>query len=263
MKAIQPERIKILKNESPNSIRNRLVIATPTLGIIRIEWATGRFGQVIPCNFSSANFHLGLVQNFPMGYLVADAQNIAVEEAIKGNFEWLFFLEDDVIMPPNTFVMLNDYMNTRKYPVVSGLYYLKANHKEPLVYRGRGNSAYTDWKQGEKLWVDGVPTGCLLINMKVLKIMYNESKDYLTGYGKKVKMVFETPAKSWTDPETCAVSNSSGTSDLNWCDRVMKDKVLQRAGWKKIGGQKYPFLLDTNIKCGHIDLSTGRIYPIN
>lgn len=251
------EKIEILKNPSDKPIRTKVYIATPTLGIIRAEWAQARWGTVIPCNWSNSGSFYGYMQSFPMGYLVADAQNVAVADAIKHNAEWLLFIEDDVLIPPDIFLKLNVYMREDKYPVVSGLYYTKSNPSEPLIYRGRGNSCYLKWKMGDKVWVDGVPTGCVLINMKVLKLMHDESEDYMTCLGRQVRKVFETPAKVWHDPETHRSLAASGTSDLYWCDRVIKEKVLERCGYKK---KKYPYLIDTSIKCGHIDLTTGKTY---
>lgn len=256
------ENITIIKNESNKPIRNRILVGTPTLGIIRVEWASARYSQVIPCNWSAAGVHVGYSHTYPLGHLVADAQNILVDIAVKQNFEWLLFVEDDVIIPPDTFVIMNEYMRDSTIPVISGLYFLKGVPPEPLVYRGRGNSAFFDWKMGEKIWVDGVPTGCLLISGKILKLMWEESIEYTTGNNQQVRRVFETPAKVWSDPETGAYQAAQGTSDLYWCDRVMKEKVLQRSGFDKIGNQEYPFLVDTNIFCKHIDLSTGTQYPI-
>ena len=256
------ENIKIIKNESPKPIRNRILVGTPTLGIIRVEWASARYGQIIPCNWTCAGIHAGFTHTYPMGYLVADAQNILVDACVKQNYEWLLLLEDDTIPPFNLFLKLNEYMRDGSIPVVSGLYFLKAQPAEALLYRGRGNGAYMDWKMGEKVWVDGVPTGCLLINGKVLKLMWEESPEYQAGNGQILRKVFETPAKAWTDPETGACQSAAGTSDLYWCDRVMKEKVLQRCGFKSIGDKKYPFLVDTSIFCKHIDLSTGTQYPV-
>jgi hypothetical protein len=261
MKPKVNESITIIKNNSLKPIKNKLLVGTATLGIVRVEWAAARYGQVIPCNWSAASVHAGFSHMYPLGYLVADAQNILVDAAVKQGYEWLLLLEDDTIPPFDLFLQLNPYMKSGDIPIVSGLYFLKANPPEPLMYRGRGNGAFFDWKMGEKVWVDGVPTGCLLINCKLLKLMSDESKDYQTASGQVVKKVFETPAKAWTDPGGVMMS-AAGTSDLYWCDRVMKEKVLQRAGWKKIGNQKYPFLIDTNMFCKHIDLNTGITYPV-
>jgi hypothetical protein len=95
--------------------------------------------------------------------------------------------------------------------------------------------------------------------------MYEESEEYqLTvgnGQSTVLRRVFETPASVWYDPENQQPQARLGTSDLAWCNRVMEQGVLKRAGWPKIARKKYPFLVDTNIFCKHIDLATGTQYP--
>jgi len=260
VKGKQNECITIYKNRKPS--HNRLLIGTPTLGIVRMEWTQARYAQVIPPNWMAAHSSVGFSHNIPLGHLVADAQNIIVNTAVRDNYEWLLLHEDDVVLPVDAFIRLNEYMKKRDIPVVSGLYCLKASPTEPLVYRGRGNSSYSKFKMGDLVWCDGVPTGCLLIHCSLLRLMSDESPDYQTPSGQIVKRVFETPAKAWFDPEHMTLQQASGTSDIYWCDRVMKEKVLERAGWKRIAKRKWPFLVDTNIKCLHIDLNTGTTYPI-
>lgn len=259
---MKQERISIIKNPDTKPLRNRIYISTPTLGVIRAEWAQARWGATTPCNWTNSGSFYSYTQSFPMGYLVADAQNVSVADAITHNAEWLLFLEDDVVIPPDFFLRLNAYMKDGKIPVVSGLYYTKGNYSEPLVYRGRGNSCFSDFKLGDKVWVDGVPTGCVLIHMSILKLMYEEAEPYMTAFGRAVRKVFETPSRAWTDPETGIGKMEGGTSDLYWCDTVMKNKVLERTGWKKIAKKEFPFLVDTNIFCKHIDLTSGKTYPI-
>ena len=257
-----PIKNQIIKNPDPKPIKSRLYLATPTLGIIRVEWACARYGVTIPCNWIMGGSNYGITHTYPMGYLVAEAQNLAVADAIATGVDWLLLIEDDVCIPPDTFLILNEYMNKGEIPVVSGLYYLKSTFKEPIMYRGRGNGCYDKFKLGDKVWVDGVPTGCLLIHISLLKLMYDESKNYMTSMGRACHKVFETPAKVWYDPEAGIHRTASGTSDLYWCDRVMKDKVLERSGWKEIAKKEFPFLVDTRIACTHIDLNTGRQFPI-
>jgi hypothetical protein len=153
-------------------------------------------------------------------------------------------------------------MKDGKVPVVSGLYYLKSNPSEPLVYRGRGNGPFTKFKLGDRVWCDGVPTGCLLISGKILNLMWKESPDYQTGSGSVVRKVFETPSKVFFDPEKQTISMAMGTSDLYWCDRVMREGILAKVGFKAIGNRKYPFLVDTRLRCMHIDSNTGWMYPL-
>jgi len=241
--------------------RNKLLIVTPTLGIVRIEWAMARYGMAMPCNFSHAGASLGIGYSVPKNYLVADAQNLGAEDTIKKGFEWMLLLEDDVCPPVDAMLILNKYIVSEEVPVVSGLYFLKGNYSEPLLYRNMGDGPYTDFKIGDKVWVEGVPTGFLLIHSKILKLMSDESPFYETIGKRKVKKIFETPCKIREDPEIHGRTIETGTSDLNWCKRVIDEKVITRAGWPKIGKKKYPFLCDTRIFCKHIDLGSGRQYP--
>ena len=72
--------------------------------------------------------------------------------------------------------------------------------------------------------------------------------------------VFETPIRMWEDPQTQSWQTSIGTEDLAWCDKVVKDGIFAKAGWPEYQKKTYPFLVDTNIFCGHIDPS-GTRYP--
>jgi hypothetical protein len=259
-RGVKFEEIKYVRS-GVNDPHERLLIGTATLGVIRMEWAGARFGQVIPCNWTHGSITTGINTCMPIGHLIADAQNIVIDQAVQQGHEWVFFHEDDVLLPTQAFKTLNDYMISKKYPVVSGLYYLKAEPSEPLVYRGRGNSYYDNWKMGQKVWVDGVPTGCLLIHRSLFEIMWKESETYLALGSRHVRKVFETPAIAHVDPETGKKSQLVGTSDLYWCDRVIDKGYLKRAGWPELGRKKYPFLIDTNLFCGHIALNTGKVYP--
>lgn len=241
----------------------RICIAVPTTGLVRVEWMMSRFGQVIPCNWSQGDIFQFIDQYSPLAWTVADARNICVEYCISQGFEWLFFIDHDVILPPDTFLKINEYMNSGKIPVVSGLYYCKGTHPEPLVFRGRGNSYFSKWKRGEKFWVDGIPMGCALIHASILKVMYDCSEVYTVESRQGpvvVRRVFETPRKAWYDPELGRYATRVGTEDLFWCDRVMNEGILEKAGWKKYQKKKFPFLMDTSMFCKHID-EQGRLYP--
>jgi len=243
-----------------NSYLNRLLVGTPTTGNVRMEWAAARYGQIIPSNWSKVDMIQYMSGFIPLRYSVADGQNLIVQEAIVKNYEWLLFIEHDTIPPPDAFVRFNEYMRDGSVPVVSGLYFTRSDPAEPMVYRGRGNSYYTGWKLGDKVWVDGVPTGMLLVNMKLMKQVYDDSPEYMAG-GHKVRRVFETPGKTWFNEETGAQEMLVGTSDLDWCKKVIEKGYLKK-DWPKLAKQRYPFLIDTNIYCKHID-PDGTQFPIN
>jgi hypothetical protein len=197
----------------------------------------------------------------PIGFGIDDAYNLITKKAIEVGVEWVLIIEDDVLIPADCFLKMTQYMEEGKTPIVSGLYYLKASPTLPLVFRGRGNGAFKNFKIGGKVWCDGVPMGCLLVHADILKYMWDNSPEYQVCDGQSAKRVFETPRKQFLDPETGGIFSLMGTQDLYWCDRILDEKVLKKSGWEKIGRRRYPFLVDTSIFCKHIDLNTGIAYP--
>jgi hypothetical protein len=231
---------------------NRLVIGHPVTGLVRIEWVMGRFGQTIPCNWS----HIDIVQFMspmvPLKYQVADAQNLICRAVVESGAQWMLSWEHDNIPSPDALVKLNQYMLKGGIPVVSGLYFTKSDPPEPMVYRGVGNSYFQDWRLGDKVWCSGIPMGFTLISGALIREMWKDSPEYIVN-NQVTRRVFDTPSASWSDPENGAYMQKSGTSDLAWCDRVVKGEYLRKAGFPKIQRMRYPFLVDTSIFVTHID----------
>ena len=247
----------ILKNNAETM--NRVMMGIPMTGILRSEWVLARYGLIIPCNWSHADVIQFIESASPIGWMVADARNIIVKSFIERNYEWLIFVDHDVILPPFFNLIMNEYMIKKKVPMMSGLYFTKSVPSEPLIYRGRGNSYYADWKLDDKVWVDGIPMGCTLIHRSLLQVLWDESQEYST-FGQKTRRVFETPARIEFDPETRLLHTRRGTEDLELCSRIMKEKVFEKAGWPEYQKKKYPFVVDTRLFCKHIDMD-GVQYP--
>lgn len=245
---------------TPKGYRHRVMVGIPVTGLVRYEWVMGRYGQVIPCNWSQVDCLQFYHTWSPIGFQVADARNIIVRHAVEGGFDWLFFIDHDTILPHTTILKWNDYMLKGDIPVFCGLYFTKSVPSEPLIYRGRGNSYYNKWKLGDKVWVDGIPMGCTVINVKIFKAMWEDCEQYKMADGQVVRRIFNTPAQSYWDDKRKSWFNNTGTEDLDWCTRVINGKYITKAGWPEIGKKKYPFLVDTNIFCRHID-NDGVQYP--
>jgi hypothetical protein len=237
---------------------NRILIATATTGLVRIEWVQARYGQMIPVNWSQVQYLEYVPGYYPLRYLVADAQNLIANVAIEKDFEWLLLWEHDNIPTPDALMRLNDYMNSGEYPVISGLYYTRSRPSYPLVFRGRGTGSYTKFKLGDLVWVDGVPTGFLLIHCNLLREMAKDSETY-TLKNRQIKRIFETP-RIYEKFENGDVNSIEGTSDLYWSTKVITGNYLAKAGWPELSKKKYPFLIDTNIFCKHIN-PDGEMFP--
>jgi len=257
MKLIRRPNNKIVMSEV--NPKNRLMISVPLTGLIRAEWALSRYGQAIPCNWSQVEMISWMDMFSPMGFLVADARNMAVKQFLEGNYEWLFFIDHDVIMPVNTFSKWNEYMLKKDVPIWGGLYFTKSVPSEPLIYRGLGTSYFTGWKMGEKVWVDGMGLGCNVIHRSIFEAVNKDCDEYQIGTV-RLKKVFETPMNTVYDAEKNAWLTSGGTEDLTFYHKLKTGGYFKKAGWGKFQDKKYPLLCDTSIFCRHIDWE-GIQYP--
>ena len=255
---------KSILDKNPKLAKARVVIGIPTTGIIRYEWAVARWGQIIPVNWSNSEIAQAYTQVGPIGYLVDDARNIICHRFLEDKpADWLFFIDHDTILPPDCYVKINQYIRKATEPVVCGLYYAKGDPAPPLIFRGRGNSYYDDWKRGDKVRVDAVPMGCTLIHRSLIEETAKISEDYrVPGIGKPIKKVFVTPRRVWYDAENKQYLKDMGTEDIYWSDKVLENDILAKAGWKRHAKMKNPFLADTSIFCKHIDLTSGQQYPL-
>ena len=238
--------------------QHRILIGIPTVGQVRIEWHNAINGLVVPVNWSNS------IQT-PIGFQTADSQNIICKEAIEKGFEWLLLIEDDVMVPPDLLVRMERYMETKEAPIVSGLYPLKSTIPHPFIFRGRGNGVFRKFTVGEKVWCDGVPTGCLLVHMSVIHALAAEAETYALRANQttqRLKKVFWTPRQVFSDPALATYQKLIGTSDLFFCDQLKEKGILKKAGWGAFAKRQYPYLVDTGINCGHIDRNSGVVYQI-
>jgi hypothetical protein len=261
---------------NPKTAENQVqvLLGTPTLGTVRIEWHNMMKGMVSPPNWS-------LITSTPTGYTVPDAQNMLVDTMLRGNLRALLLIEDDTCPPPHAILTFDRWfwkMERRLAPpVVSGLYHIKGSAEvrngkkggvellgpEPLAYRGSGQRAYRDWKMGDVIWVSGVPTGALLLHRSILEAWAKEPdvEEYaVPGYPHVMKRIFQQPSHVWVDPETKGVHVASGTSDLWWSEQTIKRGLLEKAGWKKYAKKEFPYIIDTGMHFKHIDRATGMMY---
>jgi len=249
---------EIIKNTG--EWKHKVVVGTPTTGLVRVEWVQARYGQTIPTNWSLMEAMQFMSTTMPLHFQVSDAQNLVVKTVVEKDAEWMLLIESDNVLPKTAFLMLNEYMRNKKIPVISGLYFTKSVPPEPMVYRGAGNSFYKDWKIGEKVWCDGIPTGCFLCHASILRAMWDESPEYRIG-NVVTRRVFKEPAEVIYDPQKNSWISDTGTSDLAWCKRVMKDNFFEKAGWPEYQKKKYPFLVDTRLFNWHVD-NNGRMWPL-
>lgn len=235
----------------------RLLIFTLSRGLVRMEWVHGRYGQIIPTNWSMVEMVQFLSPYVPVGYQLADAQNLMAKKVVEDGYEWVLYIEDDNVMPPDTFRRMNEYMIEGKIPVVSGLYFTKSQPPEPIVYRGSGNGYFDKFKLGDLVWADGVPFGCRLESGALIRAAWENSPEIIIA-GEKTRQVFSQPQAIFDSAKGKINETIGGTTDLAWCKRIMEEDLFTKAGFPEFSKKKYPFLVDTNIFVQHIDQSGVR-----
>ena len=163
------------------------------------------------------------------GYPWGESRTQAGYELLNRGNQYLFFLDMDVICPPDTITRLMAH----RLPIVSGLYrqrfptwtgmeseYLPCMFNE--VRDAQGNPAranITDFQYGQLVQADFVPGGCLLVHRIVFEKMLEAG----------IKRFFE-----WT----LTADNPQGRSeDFEWCARA-----------RSIG---FRCFCDSSIQCTH------------
>jgi len=167
-------------DKNPGLWNNRLLLATPSTGLVRMEWVLAKYSQIIPTNWSNVELFQTINPYVPMEYVLPDAENLIAKVAVEGNYEYLLSIEEDNVLPADAYLRMNEYMIEKKVPVVSGLYYTKSDPPEPIVYRGRGNGSFRDFKLGDKVWADGVPFGFTLFGSGLYES--GRVKGYITPF---------------------------------------------------------------------------------
>lgn len=92
------------------------------------------------------------------------ARNSACNHCLSGPYEWLFFLDSDVI-PPNDAVYR---LMRHRLPIVSGIY-CRRSPPAGVPVMIRGGQWVTEYPPNSIIDVDVVGAGCLLIHRSVLE----------------------------------------------------------------------------------------------
>lgn len=137
-----------------------VMVAILTREIVATKWAMGFRNLALP-GTSGVSFRTGAPYDV--------MRNSACADALAAGFQWVMFLDDDVIPPPDTYARLARH----NLDIVSGLYYRRQPPICPVAMKldGEGKPQWvTQWNPPNSLVeVDLVGAGCLLIHRRVLK----------------------------------------------------------------------------------------------
>lgn len=202
-----------------------VVIGIPSFGMVSTYFLQSRQSQQFPLVSSAVD---KVVLNKP----IADARNEIVEYALSQGAHYIYWLDDDVIAPPDAFLKMY-YQNK---DIINGVYWSKSNPPMPLLFRGHMEGPYWDWHVGDLIEIDAAGSGLTLVKTDVYRKMQKElggpwySVDYASFPG-----LFKAADKP-----------PNNTEDLYFYWKA-----------KKVG---YKIWADTSIQALHFDKGSGVLF---
>jgi predicted SAM-dependent methyltransferase len=164
--------------------------------------------SMIPINFTP-RLHR------PLNLLVDQARNEASALAIDSGAQYLIFLDDDVLVPPNCLKQLTYRLdNWPEIDVVAGVYCNKGPAPGPLVFRGNGQGPYWRWKIGDFFPITGCGMGMTIIRTSLLLRLRQSDP---------AKPFFLTEAHVRQDPKGDTRELFRRTEDLYFCNRALEE----------------------------------------
>lgn len=180
-----------------------------------MAWSFGFKNLIIP----------GTFQGFT-GMPFDHARNAAVQTCLSGPWEFLFFLDSDVVPPRDAILRLLSH----RLPFVNGMYCRRSPpHSVPVMIKN--HQWHTNFPLGSMQEADLVGSGCQLIHRSLLE---------------KVAQCPQRPGKTWfdwrVDMKEHMPAEDCLSEDFTFCAHI-----------RKLFG--VPTLIDTSIQARHIGMA--------
>jgi len=185
----------------------------------------------LPMNYNMRQYHT-------QGAPIDEARNFFAQNALECGAKYLFFWDEDVVVP--SYIMRQLIYRMEHNPeigMVGGVYCQKVEpviNCAPMVFRGHGQGPYWKWRVGDFFEVDAIGTGASMIRVEALKDIekpwFKTEKNY----------------DSWLDG---VPKGEEWTEDLWFCHRLKETK-------------KWKIYADGSLVCGHMDLDTRKVYGL-
>lgn len=199
-----------------------VVVGIPSFGMVSTYFLQALNSQQYPLVSSAVP---KIVLNKP----IAEARNEIVQFALDQGANYIYWLDDDVVAPPDAFLKL--YMAQKD--IVNGVYWSKSNPPMPLMFRNHLEGPYLDWHVGDFIEVDAAGNGLTLVKTDVYR------------------KISETVGGPWYSTDYTSFKNATVSSPNNTEDLYFYWKAKQ-AGYK--------VWVDTSVQAFHYEKNQGILY---
>jgi glycosyltransferase involved in cell wall biosynthesis len=189
------------------------------------------YGGLIPATMVQSL--LQLHKPLPCAFMIVERQRIdkarngIALEALKQGIDYLFFVDDDNPIPPDTLEkLLEDDKDVIIAPILgrnpdkNGRHPLCAFYKEEVIADGKKINLYRNIEEfrddGPLHRIDAAGTGCMLIKRKVLEKMFKKYGEYMFEFGDiKFKKPIKVDGKKY--------ERRTMSEDCEFSERVVKE----------------------------------------
>lgn len=201
-------------------------------GLVHVSFMLQHMNWTPPLNVT-----LGYM--YKTGMLSGAARNMMTLETLKyETTEYIFYVDDDMIIPPLGLYTLYNLMEQNPgWGAVSGVYSTRNDPPEPLVYTEHGRGTSWDFEMGpgaSPTKIMGAGAGCLLARVAAIKDWMKSNPDW----------------PIWAD----SVEDGLPGGRVTWGHDVRFVRNLTEAGW--------PCYVDGRVLCGHYDMKSGLTFEV-
>jgi hypothetical protein len=237
----------------------KISVGVPYYGQLSGEWS-----------FQTMQLVAGIAKQYtlcdiiPSGVMTADHnRNLIVEEFLKSDAEWLFWIDSDTTIPMGAVERMLAHGRT----LVSGLYYGKHDPHPPIAYHIY-NGAYAPldqhraWEVGEIIEVDSSGMGCALTHRSVFEDI-KKSYKVMQGIGGNIHLVHQD---DFVEEDVDTQYNGKVVNGF-WSERLSEPKLAglrfpffmiehvrteDMFFFEKAARVNHKLVLDTSVECGHL-----------
>lgn len=207
----------------------RVVLGVPSGGS-----PASPFVEALPAGLAAPEFDVHLGRSVVFGNFIPAQREIVMRDAIDGDYAYLFFVDDDIVLPPNALGMLLATMAADETIAVAGGLYYSRDGARPIVVDGwtstDTSAAHIPGFTGETVRdVGGVGFGCALLRVShaaALDPPYFPAHVYIQRRSHTARQCDE---------------------DYRYCERV------RDAGHRVV--------LDPRVRCAHYDRAAAMALP--
>jgi hypothetical protein len=153
-----------------------VIVAIPSTGKVRTEWSLMFRDLAMPMSVSYAIRTV-------IGKDVVEARNLAVQDALEKDAEYLFFLDSDVLVPrQGLHRMFYAMQKNPDWDLLTGIVTTKTTEPQPCIFKHGTHGAYWDWTFPNTFEIDACGMACALIRMETVKKMAEPWFDWPAGY---------------------------------------------------------------------------------